>query len=48
MNEKKFLNLFKIFASVFILWFLAHSLYIIIDGLSDHGQNADLAVILGK
>lgn len=45
---KKIFNLFKIFASIFILWFLAHSLYIIIDGLSDHGQNADLAVILGN
>lgn len=47
MNKNIF-KFFKILASVIILWFLVHSLYITIDGFSDHGQNADLAVILGN
>ncbi|WP_426278501.1 YdcF family protein [Chryseobacterium sp. S-02] len=45
---KNVFKLFKIFISVIILWFLIHSMYIIIDGFSDNGKNADLAVILGN
>lgn len=47
MNKNIF-KFFKILASVIILWFLVHSLYITIDCFSDSGQNADLAVILGN
>ncbi|WEK71092.1 MAG: YdcF family protein [Candidatus Chryseobacterium colombiense] len=46
--SKNIFKFFKIFASVIILWFFVHSTYITIDGLSDHDQHADLAVILGN
>ncbi|WP_259112471.1 YdcF family protein [Chryseobacterium sp. JUb7] len=39
---------FIISFSVFVLWFFIHSLFITVDGLSDEGQKADLAVILGS
>lgn len=39
---------FKIIFYTIIAWFTIHSLYIITDGLSDSGQKADLAVILGS
>jgi vancomycin permeability regulator SanA len=45
---KKLFKIFKIVAFIFISWFIAHSLYITIDGLSDQSKNADLAVILGS
>lgn len=45
---KKILKIFKIILSLFMIWFGIHSLYIIVDGLSDSGQKADLAVILGS
>lgn len=38
----------KIILSIFFAWFVVHSIYIIIDGLSDHGSEADVAVILGN
>lgn len=45
---KNIFKLFKILVSAIIVWFLVHSLYITIDGFSDSGKNADLAVILGN
>lgn len=38
----------KFISGIFILWFLAHSIYIIADGLNDKMQNADVAIILGN
>ncbi|MBW8523615.1 YdcF family protein [Chryseobacterium chendengshani] len=42
------LKAFKIILFCLIAWFLIHTVYIIIDGLSDDGQKADLAIILGS
>ena len=42
---KKF---FKLIFIVFVAWFLAHSVFITIDGLCDKHQNADVAIILGN
>jgi len=33
---------------IFIVWFVGHAIFITIDGLTDHHQNADLAVVLGS
>ncbi|MDQ1161709.1 vancomycin permeability regulator SanA [Chryseobacterium sp. SORGH_AS 447] len=46
--KKNSFKIFKILISVFFLWFLFHSIYLIIDGISDEGKKADLAVILGS
>ncbi|MDV7699216.1 YdcF family protein [Chryseobacterium soli] len=46
--SKPVFKLLKIACSLLLLWFIAHSLYIIIDGLSDNGRKADLAIILGN
>lgn len=48
MRGKNVLNLFKIIVFTVLIWFVAHSIYVIIDGLSDHGKSADIAVILGS
>lgn len=45
---KNILNVIKILAVILIIWFMGHSAFIIYDGLSDKGKNADLAVILGN
>jgi vancomycin permeability regulator SanA len=34
--------------SILLLWLLVHLVYITIDGLTDKGQKADVAVILGS
>ena len=44
-NLSKYLKYFVVFI---ISWFLIHTLYIVVDGLSDKGENADIAVILGN
>lgn len=46
--SKPVFKFLKITCSLLLLWFIAHSLYIVIDGLSDNGQKADLAIILGN
>lgn len=46
--KKNIFKIFKVLISVFFLWFLFHSIYLIIDGISDAGKKADLAVILGS
>lgn len=33
---------------ILIVWFLAHSIYITIDGLTDKQTNADVAIVLGN
>ena len=45
---KNILNVIKILAVILIIWFMGHSAFIMYDGLSDNGKNADLAVILGN
>jgi vancomycin permeability regulator SanA len=46
--SKNSLKLFKIIAFTLLLWFVGHSIYIIIDGLSDNGKNADFGIVLGS
>lgn len=46
--SKSVFKFLKIVCSLLLLWCMAHTLYIIIDGLSDIGQKADLAIILGN
>lgn len=41
-------RLLKIIITSLLLWFVIHSLIISVDGLSDEGKNADVAVILGN
>lgn len=41
-------KIFKIIVSIILTWFVIHTIYIIIDGIQDHGQKADIAVILGN
>jgi len=45
---KKLFTLFKITVSVLMAWFIIHSVFIIVDGISDDGKKADLAVIPGS
>jgi vancomycin permeability regulator SanA len=45
---RKLLKTIKFIGILFISWFVIHSLYIVIDGISDQYKNADLAVILGS
>lgn len=45
---KNIVNIIKILAVLLIIWFLGHSAFILYDGISDNGKNADLAVILGN
>jgi len=33
---------------ILIVWFLAHSIYITIDGLTDKQTNSDVAIVLGN
>lgn len=42
---KKF---FKIAFSFLGIWFLAHSIFIIFDGLNDRNSKADVAIVLGN
>ncbi|TCN57435.1 YdcF family protein [Flavobacterium circumlabens] len=46
MKNRK--SIFKVLLTLFLLWFFGHVLYITIDGLSDNGEKADIAVILGN
>ena len=39
---------FKIFVSLFILWLLLHTAYVIFDGLHDYAGNADVAIVPGN
>jgi vancomycin permeability regulator SanA len=45
---RNLLKYLKIIIVLIITWFLVHSVYIIIDGFSDHGEKADVALILGS
>lgn len=42
---KKFLKFTLIF---FVAWFFIHSVYVIVDGLNDRLNNADVAIVLGN
>ena len=41
-------NFFKIAFSFLGIWFLAHSIFIIFDGLNDKNSKADVAIVLGN
>lgn len=43
----KYPKLFNITFYLLFLWFLIHTIYIIVDGTKDEGQSAAIAVILG-
>ncbi|MDQ0594683.1 vancomycin permeability regulator SanA [Chryseobacterium ginsenosidimutans] len=45
---KKLFKICKVIASIFVAWFIIHSLYIVIDGVYDQKKSGDLAVILGS
>ncbi|UIR56844.1 YdcF family protein [Sphingobacterium sp. SRCM116780] len=45
---KRTFRIVKIILGVFMLWFLIHSIYITIDGLSDKNKHADVAIVLGN
>jgi vancomycin permeability regulator SanA len=47
MHKKTKKRIFIIFGLP-LLWFLIHAAYITIDGRSDNGRNADVAVVLGS
>lgn len=42
LNEKKF------WLCILFLWFFGHTTFTVIDGLTDRGKTADIAVILGN
>ncbi len=39
---------FKILISILFVWFAAHTIYIVFDGMQDDGKSADVAVVLGN
>ncbi|HEU4496716.1 MAG TPA: YdcF family protein [Flavobacterium sp.] len=41
-------KIIKYLLGIFIIWFVLHSGYIVIDGLKDEKKKADLAVVLGN
>lgn len=45
---KNFIKYLKFVVIFIISWFTIHTIYIIIDGLSDSGEKADIAIILGN
>lgn len=45
---KKISTFIKSIFVVLIVWFLAHSIYITIDGLTDEQTKADVAIVLGN
>lgn len=45
---KRIFTFIKSIFIVLIVWFLAHSIYITIDGLTDEQTNADVAIVLGN
>jgi len=45
MKYRKFI---KILLLIFIIWMLGHFVYFTIDGLTDDGKTADVAIILGS
>jgi len=45
---KKLIKYLKFVVILVISWFIVHTIYIVIDGLSDSGEKADIAIILGS
>jgi vancomycin permeability regulator SanA len=45
---KNWKRIFKLLLILFLIWFIGHTVFITVDGLSDNGKNADVAVILGN
>lgn len=44
----KFHHFICISAAILLLWFAGHIVYVVVDGLTDEGKIADVAVILGN
>ena len=45
---KKISTFIKSLFVILLVWFLAHSIYITIDGLTDEQTKADVAIVLGN
>ena len=45
---KKLIKYLKFIVVLIISWFVIHTVYIVTDGLSDNGEKADIAIILGN
>lgn len=45
---KRVIAFIKPIVIILIIWFMAHSIYIIIDGLTDNHTKADVAIVLGN
>ncbi|WP_435526033.1 YdcF family protein [Chryseobacterium indoltheticum] len=45
---KNLIKSLKFIVILIIAWFVIHTIYIVIDGLSDNGKKAEVAVILGN
>ncbi len=48
MKKLKTVRFLKIVVSLFLLWFVVHSIYITFDGLNDEMKTADVAIVLGN
>ncbi|WP_233788876.1 MULTISPECIES: YdcF family protein [Chryseobacterium] len=46
--DEKLIKSLKFIVILIISWFVIHTVYIITDGLSDNGEKADIAIILGN
>jgi vancomycin permeability regulator SanA len=42
------MSILKKLGLVLLIWFTIHSVYIVIDGLTDNGASADVAVVMGS
>ncbi|MFL9835254.1 YdcF family protein [Chryseobacterium terrae] len=45
---RKVIRFLKLIVILMISWFAIHTIYIVIDGLSDKGKKTDIAIILGN
>jgi hypothetical protein len=45
---KNLIKSLKIISALMIVWFLIHTTFIVVDGMSDQGRKADVALILGS
>ncbi|MCD9856560.1 YdcF family protein [Epilithonimonas sp. JDS] len=45
---KRFFIFIKSIFVILMIWFVAHSIYITIDGLNDKKKNADVTIVLGN
>ncbi|AZB29910.1 hypothetical protein [Chryseobacterium balustinum] len=45
---KNLIKYLKFVVILIISWFIVHTIYIVIDGLYDSGEKADISIILGS